>query len=269
MAFSEIHFYSKTLGMDTAINVILPESQQGIGMQGEKVYMESYPVLWLLHGRSDDHTTWMRRTSIERYVAPLGLAVVMPDGGYSRYLNMAYGPDYYDYIVTELPEICRRIFPRMSSARQDNYIAGLSMGGGGAMYIGLNNPDKYSHICMLSTGGVVPVEMLWRETKTSKWNKEIYGTENMEELVGGKYDILELIKSAYQKCDNVPHVFHAMGIDDIRYKAGKIIKETFESIAGDPYKYEYHEGPGDHEWAFWDYWIREFLNTLPLQERDR
>ncbi|MDO4269170.1 MAG: alpha/beta hydrolase family protein [Eubacteriales bacterium] len=264
MAFAEVYFYSEILKMDTAVNVILPEERQGIGMSGDR--RKSCPVLWLLHGRSDDHTTWMRRTSIERYAAPLGLMVVMPDAGYSRYLNMAHGQNYYDYIVRELPEFCRSCFPLMSCDREDNYIAGLSMGGGGAMYIGLKNPDKYSHICMLSTGGAIPLEQLWRDTKKQKkWNFEIYGTEDQSELTGGEYDILELIRKLPEKTDELPRVFHAMGTEDQRYVAGQAVKTAFESIPGNPYGYEYHEGPGNHEWAFWDFWIQKFLATLPAR----
>ena len=136
--------------MDTKIGVIMPQKMQGIGLAGSE-QADSFPVLWLLHGRSDDYTIWMRRTSIERYAAPLGLMVIMPEVSYSRYINMKHGPRYYDYISKELPEFCAKLFPKMSRKREDNYIAGLSMGGGGAMWVGLHNPDKYGWICMLST----------------------------------------------------------------------------------------------------------------------
>ena len=135
--------------MDTGLSVILPQRLQGIGLAGSEK-KDKYPVLWLLHGRSDDHTIWMRRTSVERYAAPLGIMVVMPEVSYSRYLNMAYGPAYYDYVAKELPKLLKRMFPKMSGDREDNYIAGLSMGGGGAMWIGLQNPDRYGTLCLLS-----------------------------------------------------------------------------------------------------------------------
>jgi len=165
--------------MDTKIGVIMPQKMQGIGLAGSE-QADSFPVLWLLHGRSDDYTIWMRRTSIERYAAPLGLMVIMPEVSYSRYINMKHGPRYYDYISKELPEFCAKLFPKMSRKREDNYIAGLSMGGGGAMWVGLNNPDKYGRICMLSTGGVAPLEHLWRNKSSSdymfkKCNEDIYG----------------------------------------------------------------------------------------------
>ena len=266
MAYLEINFHSNILNMDTSYAVIMPESMQGIGLRGHDV-QNKYPVLWLLHGRSDDHTIWMRRTSIERYTAPLGLMVIMPEVSYSRYMNMAHGPKYYDYITKELPDFCHKLFPKMSTDREDNYIAGLSMGGGGAMWIGLHNPDKYGVICMLSTGGVAPLEHLWRntggaDTSYRKKNFDIYGTEDPDSLSGTEYDILKLIRDTAADNKVLPRVYHAMGTEDVRYPVAMEIKKTFESIPGNPYRYEYHEGPGVHEWKFWDYWIFEFLKTL-------
>src|SRR5690606_7723267 len=102
-----------------------------------------HKTLWLLHGRSDDHTIWLRRTSIERYVAPLGLAVVMPNANLSFYNNMAWGARYGDFFENELPELARSFFP-LSARREDNFIAGLSMGGYGAMRLALANPGRYA-----------------------------------------------------------------------------------------------------------------------------
>jgi len=79
MAFIQCNFHSDCLGMAASVNVILPQkSRTQIGMEGSSSAPEGAPVLYLLHGLSDDHTIWMRRTSIERYAAAYGLAVVMP-----------------------------------------------------------------------------------------------------------------------------------------------------------------------------------------------
>src|SRR5688572_4392093 len=93
MAFCELHYFSKALSKHTAANVILPqvEEQQG-----------PFPVWYLLHGLSDDHTGWMRRTSIERYVAHLPLIVVMSDGGRSFYCDAMQGYAYETAIVEDL-----------------------------------------------------------------------------------------------------------------------------------------------------------------------
>ncbi|MCI8517795.1 MAG: hypothetical protein HFG75_13180 [Hungatella sp.] len=268
MSLCEMTFYSEILKMDTQISVILPEKEQGIGMGGYGTGKSDVcPVLWLLHGRSDDHTIWLRRTSIERYAVPLGLAVVMPEVSYSRYLNMAYGPAYYDYMTQELPRLCRQIFPSFSSRREENFIAGLSMGGGGAMYIGLRRPENYSHIGMFSTGGAVPLEPLWRTGDSGdKLGEDIYGTADTGSLKGGPYDLFVLARKAWESGMTLPSIYHTMGTEDPRYPAAIAVKHFFEGLPGNPFRYEYHEGPGSHEWAFWDQWIQGFLDRLNIRE---
>lgn len=93
-----------------------------IGMESGEKTDKKYPTLWLLHGATDDQTTWQRRTTIERYVAPLGIAVVMPSAHLSSYTDMAHGGAFYTYIVEELPVLMRQFFP-LSEKREDNYVA--------------------------------------------------------------------------------------------------------------------------------------------------
>ena len=150
MALVHTHFFSNVLGRGVGCEVILPQkSTRLIGMETKE--RERIPVLWLLHGASDDETIWQRRTSIERYVAPLGMAVVMPSVEVSGYANLAHGGRFYDYVAKELPEVMRGFFG-FSDRREDNFVCGLSMGGAGALKIGLANPEKYAAIGCLSAG---------------------------------------------------------------------------------------------------------------------
>src|SRR5690606_35149889 len=110
---------------------------------------KKHPVLYLLHGLSDDDTIWLRRTSIERYVAGLGLAVVMPNVHRSFYADMAYGGQYWTFLTEELPRVAGDFFP-LSDAREDNYVAGLSMGGYGAFKWALSYPERFAAAGSLS-----------------------------------------------------------------------------------------------------------------------
>ena len=128
MAFFEMRYHSDTLKTGVSVNVILPQKCTTlIGMTTEG--MENYKTLYLLHGLSDDQSIWMRRTSIERYAAEHGIAVVMPSVGRSWYTDTAYGANYFTFITKELPKVCRGFFKGMSDKREDTLIAGLSMGG--------------------------------------------------------------------------------------------------------------------------------------------
>ena len=92
MAFLQLQFFSKVLDVACNVNVILPEGEQGIGVKGSGAG-ELPGVLYLLHGYSDDHSVWMRRTSVERYVSEHDLAVIMPAVNHSFYCNEANGKD--------------------------------------------------------------------------------------------------------------------------------------------------------------------------------
>ena len=100
MALVTCDFFSDALEVGCSMTVVLPQpTEEQIGVDGDPdgrpVPVSDFPVLYLLHGLSDDHTAWLRYTSVERYAAAAGLAVVMPAVGRSFYANMVTGPRYY------------------------------------------------------------------------------------------------------------------------------------------------------------------------------
>lgn len=264
MALMQVDFFSETLGMACQANVILPQKEQGIGVEGS-ASAEKYPVLWLLHGASDDHTIWLRRTSIERYVANMGLAVVMPNAHLSSYSNMVHGPKYFDFLTEELPRIMREFFP-LSDKREDNYVCGLSMGGYGSMKLGLSCPDKYSAIGCFSAGNFVmrPKNNQARPKRTSgglSRNIAVFGTDDMQDLIGNpEYDHFAMVEKARAEGKAIPRIFHACGTDDFLIANARQTAEWFK--AQPDVDYEYHEGPGIHSWDFWDTWIQHYLRWL-------
>ena len=109
MAFLQVQFFSNVLNVVSSVNVILPEAEQGIGIHGSENH-ELPKVLYLLHGYSDDHSIWMRRTSVERYAARYNLAVIMPAVNHSFYCNEIHGERYWDYVSDELPRAMQSFF---------------------------------------------------------------------------------------------------------------------------------------------------------------
>ena len=160
MAFMDCQFFSETLGLSVSLYALLPQPTSGrqIGLRGRGA-ARRHPALLLLHGLSDDHTIWMRRTAIERYAAEKGLAVIMPAAGRSYYQDMASGPRYWTFISEEVPRVARAFFP-LSAARRDNFVAGLSMGGYGAFRVALAHPDRYAAAASLS--GVMDLPARYR-----------------------------------------------------------------------------------------------------------
>ncbi|HDA8187260.1 TPA: esterase family protein [Staphylococcus aureus] len=139
MAYISLNYHSPTIGMHQNLTVILPEDQSFFN---NDTTAKPLKTLMLLHGLSSDETTYMRYTSIERYANEHKLAVIMPNVDHSAYANMAYGHSYYDYIL-EVYDYVHQIFP-LSKKRDDNFIAGHSMGGYGTIKFALTQGDKFA-----------------------------------------------------------------------------------------------------------------------------
>jgi S-formylglutathione hydrolase FrmB len=262
MALMEVDFYSQVLGLQNQAYVIIPQSESGIGIGGAK-RRGPYPTLWLLHGASDDHTIWLRRTSIERYVSSLGLALVMPNAHLSSYVNMAHGQRYADFFSQELPAIMREFFP-LSARREDNSIAGLSMGGYGALALGLGNPDMFSAIGCFSAGNLNmranrgPAK---RRSGKAPRDLTVFGVEDRAELLGNlNYDCFAKAGAALASGKPLPRIFHCCGIEDFLYENARATAEWFK--ARPQFNYSFEEGPGGHSWEFWDLWVQRFLSWL-------
>lgn len=261
MALIHTGFFSQAMGMCMNCEVILPQySRSLIGMQTAET-RGPRKVLWLLHGASDDQTIWQRRTSIERYAAPLGLAVVMPAAHLSSYSDMAHGQKFFTYIADELPEIMEGFFG-FSRAREDNYIAGLSMGGAGCMKIGLARPDRYSAIGCLSAGISNARKANASNPAFVRRQKMNYGDRVLE---GTEEDPIGNAKRLVEAGGPFPRIYHACGASDFLLENAHATRDLFTSFEGDPFGYVYEEDPGAHTWEFWDEHIQHFLSFLGLE----
>ena len=132
MAFCELKYHSKALGKALAADLILPQNDAP----------GPFAVFYLLHGLSDDHTIWQRRTSIERYVAEYPLIVVMPDSGRGFYCDAQEGDAWETAIIRDLVGYVDKLF-QTRTGREGRCIGGLSMGGYGALKLALKFPDMF------------------------------------------------------------------------------------------------------------------------------
>lgn len=129
MALLTCDFFSETLQLGTSMTVVLPQAtEEQTGVESVGATVAGYPVLYLLHGLSDDHTAWVRYTSIERYAAARGLAVVMPAVARSFYADEVHGLPYWQFVSRELPEVVGGFF-RVSRRREDTFVAGSPSAG--------------------------------------------------------------------------------------------------------------------------------------------
>ncbi len=246
MALIHMDFFSEALGMCVNADVILPQKSASlIGMKTERG--DTFKTLYLLHGLSDDHTIWQRRTSIERYVSDKNLAVVMPNAHRSWYTDMKYGGAYMTYITKELPALCRSFFNGMSDKREDNFVAGLSMGGYGALKMGLSNPDGFAGIASFS--GAIDVYRRVKEAPEhmKPYWESIFG--DAESVKNSQNDIRYLAKTAAEKGGPLPAIYMWCGTEDFLLGESR---EASRYLASFGYDVTYSEGPGDHSWKYWD-----------------
>lgn len=256
MTFLQCSFKSEVLEMEQPLNVLLPEISIKDKEKRKNIEREGFPVLYLLHGLSGNHTDWMRKSNIERYAAEYGLAVVMPNVNRSFYVDMKHGANYYTYITKEIPHFARTNFP-ISEKRENNFIAGLSMGGYGAFMIALRNPGMFSAAASLSGALDMSPVFDMPDDEVGPMVRAIFGSK--EEYINTDYNLIRLLKELQGKKDDLPRLFQCCGTEDYIYYMNQNFKTAAEKYG---IGLTYEEGPGEHEWGYWDTNIQRVLKWI-------
>lgn len=242
---------SAALGRSMRYRVLLPEHYEAS--------LQRYPVLYLLHGLGGDYTDWTTRSNVAEYSRTLPLIIVMPDAGNQWYTNADDGSARYeDYIVTDLQADVVKKY-RTVNSRYGRAIAGLSMGGFGALKLALKRPAGFAVVGSFSGA--------FAATRDGELERLIGGAEaeRMRSIFGPpgsttrqQNDLFAL--AAALKPAAAPYVYIDCGIADNSLIAAN--REVAAALHKAGVAYEYHEVPGAHTWDYWDRRIREFLPLL-------
>ncbi|MBR2612071.1 MAG: esterase family protein [Clostridia bacterium] len=244
---------SKALGRRVSFNVLLPECKDGSGVPGTP-----YKTLWLLHGLAGDENSWLMNSSIVRYATEYGIAVVMPNVDRSWYADTAYGAKYFTFLTKELPEICRSAFKGMSEKREDNIVAGLSMGGYGALKAALLCPEMYGYCASLS--GSLDITRKNRPYNLDEW-KSLFGfdMQSAEELAGGENDLFAKAKRNADDGIPFPKLYLWCGTEDSLIAVNRDFHALLDTLG---VEHRYEESEGNHSWRWWDLHIQDALAYL-------
>jgi S-formylglutathione hydrolase FrmB len=244
-------FKSNVLDRKTRFQVLLPASystRRNIG--------RSYPVLYLLHGLTGKYDNWTQRTAIEKYSVKYQLIIVMPDGGDSWYTDsVTVAADRYEtYVISELIPVIDRAF-RTISEKQSRAIAGLSMGGYGAVKFGLKHPEMFSLVGSFS--GALDAPLRGQDQKS--WRPSImtvFGSENSPARATN--DVYALANQlSDERIKILPYFYISCGTEDtVNFKRNE---EFADLLVAKKIPHEYRHFPGAHSWTVWDSEIQEFL----------
>jgi S-formylglutathione hydrolase FrmB len=255
MALIRCNFFSEALELGTSMTVILPQPATGqVGVSGAAAAAGPPPVLYLLHGLTDDDTAWTRYTSIERYAAARGLAVVMPQVHRSFYADEAHGMRFWTFLSEELPRTVAGFF-RVSTRRADTFVAGLSMGGYGAMKWALRQPERFALAASLSGAlDAAYVQDFDLRPHMRALVERVFGDRRLQHT---DEDLMHLLATADRA--TLPRLVLRCGTEDhLRAQNERFVRACrAHGIALDA-----AFGPGEHEWGYWDAQIRDVISLL-------
>ena len=264
MAELTMNMYSSELAMDTTLNVLLPEQKHAAPSsvsQGRRVY----PVIYVLHGYSDNYSSWMRKSTLEFIARDFDVIVVMPEVNNAFYADRP-GARYHRYIASALPERMAEYFP-ISQRREDTFVMGNSMGGYGAFLLALAHPERYAAAASFS--GILGIDyrddfiLLGDEMFRANMDLSFGGADAFRR---SPYDLCALAESCAAG-DIQPRLLHMCGKDDyLAYAPGKAFIDYVSEKTQLPVCYEEIPG-GDHSWRTWNPLIERAFSFFGLERR--
>jgi putative tributyrin esterase len=255
-----IQFESKLVGKTLPYNVLLP-----VDYNQPAAKTKLYPVVYLLHGLTGHYTNWLEHTRLADYAAGYGFIIVMPEGNDGWYTDSANVPTdkYESYIVQELiPDVEKRF--RASIEREGRAIAGLSMGGYGAIKFGLKHPDKFAFAASLS-GAFSAGSWTEQDIKAPGVIRDslmqTFGPANSETRAAN--DVLKLAREA--KPESLPYLYVDCGTEDFLFSDNR---QFVNLLLERKIPHEYRQLPGNHSWTYWDAQVQEVLRVAAKRLRE-
>ena len=274
MALIQFDFESQYLNNNTTISIILPDRPRNVDAEVFYGSDVKYKVLWLLHGTYGDHSDWVRKSMIELYAREKNLICVMPSALNSDYMNwpkFGMGFDMESHIIKELRPLIYNWFPA-SEKKEDNYIAGLSMGGYGAWKLILDHSDCFEAAAVLS-GVTEPVDHVdWDGTnpnsrmytsRNPRFVNQLANAGSREEFIK-QFDLKGKMFSMYEQ-GRLPKLLFGCGTEDQGYQNFKNLEAECRA-KGMPVKFGELPGVG-HEWRFWDPFIQTALKFFNVDDK--
>ena len=249
-----IQFASKLVGKTLPYNVLLPVSYNQTESRTKR-----YPVLYLLHGLTGHYTNWLDKTRLIDYTAPYEFIIVMPEGNDGWYTDSATVPSdkYESYILQELiPDVEKRF--RTASETGSRAIAGLSMGGYGALKFGIKYPQQFAFVASMS-GALGAASLIESDLKGLEFIlrslQSVYGSEGSPTRAAN--DLPRLYRELPAAgIASLPYIYLDCGTED---RLLPMNRDFADLLVARKIPHEYRQLPGDHSWPYWDAQVQEVL----------
>lgn len=263
MALIQIDFFSESLCKSVHVNVILPNDNSG-GVNGET------KTLLLLHGYTGSDKDWLLNSPVNDMAAKYNLAIVMPGGDNSFYLDgTGTGKKYGTYVGKELMEFVTKTF-HLSGKREDCFVGGYSMGGFGALHTALAYPETFSNVFALSSALIIHEIKNMKEGSCNavanyEYYHEVFG--ELSELENSPNNPEFLIKEHKQKKISIPSIYMSCGTEDFLLEENRAFHGFLED---ENIKHVYIESAGEHNWLFWNSYLEPAICwALEKQKKER
>ncbi len=265
MALIQVNFFSKSLMRTVPMNVILPVDK--LAFPGMPVRENKpYKTLYLLHGVFGNYTDWISGTNILRWAEENDLVVVMPSGDNMFYVDQPNTHNLYgEFIGKELIEITRKMF-HLSNKREDTFIAGLSMGGYGAIRNGLKYHETFGYIAGLSSALIIDDMDKRTDEEAFFLSSRSYAQScfgDLSKILDSDMNPKWLAKKLVVESSDLPKIYLACGQQDSLLSSSALLYDYLSELGFDVI---FEEGPGGHEWDFWNKYIYKVLGWLPLEK---
>ncbi|NLJ91413.1 MAG: acetylesterase [Clostridiales bacterium] len=262
MAVLQVDFYSKSLEKSTCFHMVLPNDLPPIMVEGNENYNREMKTLFLLHGYSGSSKDWLLGSSVQELAGKYNMAVIMPSGDNSFYLDgKGKGRAYCKFVGEELVEYIRSTF-NLAKSKEDTFIGGLSMGGFGAMHTGLYYPETFGKIVALSSAFIIhniknKTEGFEDHIADYDYYTSVFG--DLSKLENSVNNPEYLIKNLKKDGKKIPDMYIACGTEDFLLEENRAFHKFLKD---EEIEAEYIESPGEHNWAFWNYYLEPSMKWL-------
>ena len=262
MAVYQVTYFSTAIARFTQFTMVVPNDTPVQMKEMVDSYKRPMKVLMLLHGYNGCCTDWMYGSNVQDMAMKYNMAIIMPNGENSFYLNgKGTGKAYETYVGEELIQYVRDTF-HIALNKEDTYIGGVSMGGYGAIHTALNHSDVYGKAFGLSSAVIVPM----LKDMTPDMDSPIADYEYYVQVFGDLNKVAEThinplvqVRLLNEAGKDIPPLYLACGTEDFGYEMNTKFAEDLKQAGVDV---EFHCGSGQHNWAFWNTWFEPAIKWL-------